>query len=1491
MGSTVQRSDLMTDLSFPSVQTLLLLVLLILLGLVIYLWFFHTTRANLKDHKRNEKYRNLFEQAGDGIIVHDLQGKILDVNPAVCKLFGYSPEQFCRLHISQLHPDKPDVVEISRAAFKMISRDTEIKFENEFITSSGEILIGEVTSTIIHEPDGNYVHAVFRNSTARQQAENTLRKQNRIYLSLLENVNAITWELELSTGLFNYVSPNAKRILGYPLSDWADMQSWLDMVIEEDQEFASSFCSAETKAGRDHSFEYRMRKQNGDVIWVLDLVRVVKNEAGKPIKLAGVIFDNTDQHHMATALKESRRAYKEAQETAHLGYWQIDIKSGKAFWSDDIYNMLGLNPKQEVGPEFLSTIVNPEDWPAVSDSLRNAIDSGQKHEIEYRVKSQLPESHELWLYCKAERVLDDKGNPERLSGIVQDITERKQTELALRDSETFLQDVFHAIQDGIIVLDTDFNIIRTNRWMEEHYRHLMPLAGRKCYQIFRDRDELCDSCPSHQVINSGLPKTDVIPVTLNNGERGWFELSVYPVKDDSGQVINIIEYIKDISDRKNAEQKLERFRKLLDQSNDGIYIINAEDGTFLDVNSAAYSSLGYRLTDLHQMRVWEIDGKIDDKKQWHEMIHQLEATKTSVYESNYRHQNGELIPMEVNAQLVVQDSVKYLIAIARDLTDIERVREQLIKSEQEMRTILDNVDAFIYLKDMDGNYLFANRQVRDLWHAEMDEIIGYGDEKFFDESSASAIRINDKKVLRQGEAVRAVETNTVPQTGQTAVYQSTKLPLRHDDGTTYALCGISLDITEQKRAEDALKESEQRFRIAGQAAFDLIYEWNVETDELKWYGDVDQILGYKKGFLTDDIQSWLQLIHPQDLQLMRNSVELHRNSTKEIRYEYRIRHADGSYRYWKDHALPLLDQDNKPYRWVGVCTDITLQKEHQLQLEHHANHDLLTGLPNRALLSDRLTQAMHQEKRREQRLAVIYIDLDGFKEINDRYGHDVGDLVLIGMSKRFESALRQGDTIARFGGDEFVAVLSDIESREACYPMLRRLMEAAIRPIQQQNQLIQVSASIGVTLYPQDEEVGGDQLLRQADQAMYQAKLAGKNRYSFFDTEYDRSLRGKKEDLQRIRKGLFDNEFELYYQPKVSMRSGQVIGVEALIRWQHPQQGLLMPIRFLPVIEDHDIAVEMGEWVLENALAQLSQWDDLGLKTSVSVNIGARQLQRTDFVDQLKKIVQRYPAIASDRLQLEILETSALDDMNHVSKIIHECLEFGVSFALDDFGTGYSSLSYLKHLPATTIKIDRSFVRDMLIDPDDLAILEGILGMATAFRRNVIAEGVETPEHGELLLKLGCDHAQGYGIAKPMPAAEFPAWVKEWRPFETWQHQQRLSRDDLSLLFAASEHRAWINTLEEALRSEEIEFPELDHHQCRFGDWLYSDGQRYDHLTAYQQIVALHQQMHEQAKQLYQQKQQGNEEDLTDGLAKIRDKKQQLLQRMDLLMRNSHGTN
>jgi EAL domain-containing protein (putative c-di-GMP-specific phosphodiesterase class I) len=285
---------------------------------------------------------------------------------------------------------------------------------------------------------------------------------------------------------------------------------------------------------------------------------------------------------------------------------------------------------------------------------------------------------------------------------------------------------------------------------------------------------------------------------------------------------------------------------------------------------------------------------------------------------------------------------------------------------------------------------------------------------------------------------------------------------------------------------------------------------------------------------------------------------------------------------------------------------------------------------------------------------------------------------------------------------------------------------------------------------------------------MYQAKVAGKNRYHVFDAEQDSSIRGHHESLERIRLALARGEFVLHYQPKVNMRSGQVIGAEALIRWQHPERGLLAPGKFLPVIEDNPIAVDVGEWVIDKALTQIAVWHAAGLDLSVSVNIGARQLQQNDFVLRLKAILARHPQVNPAKLELEVLETSALADMAQVSQVIEDCAEIGVRFALDDFGTGYSSLTYLKRLRVALLKIDQSFVRDMLDDPDDLAILEGVIGLAVAFKREVIAEGVETVEHGTALLQLGCELAQGYGIARPMPPEQLPAWAATWRPDEAW---------------------------------------------------------------------------------------------------------------------------
>ncbi|MBP9906305.1 MAG: EAL domain-containing protein [Rhodoferax sp.] len=459
-------------------------------------------------------------------------------------------------------------------------------------------------------------------------------------------------------------------------------------------------------------------------------------------------------------------------------------------------------------------------------------------------------------------------------------------------------------------------------------------------------------------------------------------------------------------------------------------------------------------------------------------------------------------------------------------------------------------------------------------------------------------------------------------------------------------------------------------------------------------------------------------------------------------------------------------------RYVALFSDITSIKSHQSQLEHIAHFDALTNLPNRVLLSDRLKQAMAQVQRRQQQVAVIYIDLDGFKAINDQHGHQTGDQVLITLAHRMKEALRDGDTMSRIGGDEFVAVLIDLQDLTASMPLLQRLLSAAAQPVQVGTLLLQVSASLGVTLYPQAHDIDADQLLRQADQAMYQAKLAGKNRYHIFDEAQDSSLRSHHESLERIRLALKNREFVLHHQPKVNMHTGQVVGTEALIRWQHPEKGLLAPSTFLPVIEDHPLAVDVGEWVIEEALHQMEVWHAAGLHLPVSVNVGAHQLQQVDFVERLQTILERHPQVNPTNLELEVLETSALADMAQVSQVIEDCARMGVSFALDDFGTGYSSLTYLKRLRVALLKIDQSFVRDMLDDPDDLAILEGVVGLAAAFKRQVIAEGVETIAHGTALLQLGCELAQGYGIARPMQPELIPAWVTSWQPDAAWLNRE-----------------------------------------------------------------------------------------------------------------------
>lgn len=566
----------------------------------------------------------------------------------------------------------------------------------------------------------------------------------------------------------------------------------------------------------------------------------------------------------------------------------------------------------------------------------------------------------------------------------------------------------------------------------------------------------------------------------------------------------------------------------------------------------------------------------------------------------------------------------------------------------------------------------------------------------------------------------------------------------------------------------------------------------------------------------------------------------------------------------------IFSEDGMVQNYIGLFSDITHIKKHIQELEHIANYDVLTGLPNRTLFSDRLQNAMVQSIRRSELVAVVFLDLDSFKDINDTYGHDVGDKLLITLSKYMNSALREGDTLARIGGDEFAAVLVGFSDIKASLPILTRLLEAAAQKIDIDGHLIHITASLGITIYPQSENIDADHLLRQADQAMYEAKISGKNRYHFFNTEQNEIIKERYELIKDIKQALELQEFVLYYQPKVNMNSGRLIGVEALIRWQHPTKGVLSPIEFLPAIEGHSLSVELGEWVIHTALFQIELWENQNMSIPISVNIGARQLLEDNFVDRLETILKEHPKVKPSMLEIEVLETSKIEDVTAASIVISRCKDLGVLFSLDDFGTGYSSLTYLKQLPVSKIKIDQSFVKDMLVNPDDLAILDGIIKLSDAFRRHVIAEGVETIDQGIILLQLGCELAQGYVIARPMTGELIPDWLHTWTPNEKWTNQILMDYNQLQLLFAAIEYRAMIANITYSIKKKSKFLKIKNKNECTFSCWFQKEGEKYfKTVKEYNEIKASHDAAHEIIKQIGEFYQENNFEKALELLEKL----------------------
>ncbi len=702
--------------------------------------------------------------------------------------------------------------------------------------------------------------------------------------------------------------------------------------------------------------------------------------------------------------------------------------------------------------------------------------------------------------------------------------------------------------------------------------------------------------------------------------------------------------------------------------------------------------------------------------------------------------------------------------LIEDATEGHRDREQQASELERMRAALDDADFGVREWDLPaGRMHYSQRWLAQLGYTagEIDETLETWESLVHPADLGRCRQEIERHVAGLSSAYRSEHRMHRRNGGYLWVRERGRVVSRSDEGRPLRMVLSQTDITAVRQLEDNLALWARIFSSSSEG----ILITDADANIIEANDAYCNVTGYQRNQLIG--------ANPRILSSGLHDAVFYRELWAQLRTEgswqgeLSNKRSDGSVYLQHTRIVSMPDREGRVAYYIGFTSDISELRNSQQLLEHLRQHDALTRLPNRQNLAEQMNAAIAMAQRGNHLLAVCALDIDHFKPINERWGAEEGDQLLIDVARRLEAGLLAGDTLARMGGDEFVLLLANIDSAEHCERRIDDLLGRLRAPFDRSRGVVRLTASVGATLYPID---GGDPdtLLRHADQALYSAKQGGRDVCHLFDTEQDRRLSVHRRAVSELKAALEGGQLRLHYQPKVRFDDGKIIGVEALLRWQHAERGLLMPADFISRIDDLELLVAIGEWCLETAVAQAAEWHAAGHSIPVSVNVTAGQILGAEFAARLESLLDRHPAFPPQLLEVEILESAALADLPSVVALMERCARRGVTFALDDFGTGYASLTYLKHLPATTLKIDQSFVRDILDDPEHRAIVEGVLGLTRVFGRTAIAEGVESIEHGEALILLGATHGQGYAIAGALRADELQEWIAQWRNPPEW---------------------------------------------------------------------------------------------------------------------------
>ncbi len=730
--------------------------------------------------------------------------------------------------------------------------------------------------------------------------------------------------------------------------------------------------------------------------------------------------------------------------------------------------------------------------------------------------------------------------------------------------------------------------------------------------------------------------------------------------------------------------------------------------------------------------------------------------------------NGDLQQLTNELETrVAQRTAELQEANARLVADIaarKKAEEALRRAEEKYRAMFDSATDGIFQTTPDGHYLVCN--------ASLARIYGYDSPA---QLIASLTDIHaqlyvDKEtrpkfaqLMVQHGRVYGFEARVYQMDGTIIWISETARAVRDAHGDLLYYEGFVADITARKQAEDALRESEERYALAIRGANDGLWDWDLRTGRIHFSERWKDMLGIPADGIGSHPQEWFNRVHPEDLESLQSAITAHhQDATPHFEIEHRIMHTDGGYRWMLARGAAIRDENGKATRMAGSQTDITVRKEAEKELLRAALHDGLTGLPNRALMTDRLERSLARITRdREHRFAVLFMDLDRFKGINDSLGHGAGDQLLMAFARRLSASLRPTDTLARLGGDEFTILLEDPRVPDDATSVANRILESLADPFNLDGHEVFVSASIGIAQsdggYSRPQDV-----LRDADTAMYRAKAKGKSCYEVFDAAMHARAVKLLQVENDLRRAIDRQEFEVHYQPIIQIDTGRVSAFEALIRWRHPERGLVSPADFIPLAEETGLIIQIGRWVLEEACRQAAQWNATQPDSpiNINVNLSGKQFSQSVLVEQVVEALKE-SGLPAQHLILEITESVVMENPEATITALHRLKALGLQLHIDDFGTGYSSLAYLQRFPVDTMKIDRSFVARMLEHSENAEIIRTIVHLAHSLNMKVTAEGIENAEQLAQLEGLECENAQGYFFSRPLDSKAATALLLE----------------------------------------------------------------------------------------------------------------------------------